>query len=558
MRQTGTPVSATGRAEQSEASKLILLLLLTCAWLLPGLVGHDPWKPRDAVTFGVVHHMLISGDWLVPAIAGETTFEHGPFYYWVAALLARLLAGWLPLHDAARLASGLFVAASFLALGYAGRLLMGPGLGRPTVVVLLGCVGLITNGHEMQPDTAVLAGYALALAGFALLAQGRLSGGVLLGQGLGMAFLASGPTPVVVLGLTALLLPFFPQWRSRTYGRGLVLAGFASLPWLAIWPALIARRAPEWLHRFWQESGRGLIEFSFGHFPGQLAYYAELLTWFAWPALPLAVWTLLGYRRKLLVEPRYQLPLVFFGVVLGVLSGMPQRSDTLALPLLLPLALLAAAGIDTLRRGAANALGWFGIMGFGAAALFLWVAWLALMTGVPARFASHLLELVPGYVPRFSWTPFLVALLLTFFWLLPLRRSFRSGRRAAVNWAAGITLFWGLLATLWLPWLDHGRSYARPFLDLKAHLPAHYTCIAGAGLSDAHRALLYYYAGLRVRRVEDFEGMECDLFLLQWNPRTPETRPGPGWVRLWEGGRPGEKRERFRLLRFEGGINERS
>lgn len=542
---------APAQAEQTEASKLVLLLLLACAWLIPGLVGHDPWKPRDAATFGVVHHMLTSGDWLVPAIAGEVTLEHGPLYYWVAAVLARLLGGWLPVHDAARLASGLFVAGTFLALGYAGRVLMGPGLGRPTVVVLLGCVGLLTNGHEMQADTALLAGYALALAGFALLARGRLSGGLALGQGMGVAFLASGPVPLVVLGLTALLLLAFPQWRGRSWGRGLALALLSSLPWLVIWPALLARRAPELLERFWQESAHGLLHVSLDPFLPQLAWYGELLTWFAWPALPLAVWTLWGYRRRLFTEPRYQLPLVFFAVLLLLLAGMPQRSDTLALPLLLPLALLAAAGIDTLRRGAANALGWFGIMGFGAAALFLWVAWFAIMTGVPARFSTHLLELAPGYVPRFAWLPFLVAVCLTLFWVLPLRRSFRSGRRAAVNWAAGITLFWGLLATLWLPWLDHGRSYARLFADLKAHVPAGHTCIAGAGLSPAHRALLDYHAGLRTRSVEDFEGIECDLFLLQWNPRTPETRPGPGWVTLWEGSRPGEKRERFRLLRFD-------
>jgi hypothetical protein len=39
--------------------------------------------------------------------------------------------------------------------------------------------------------------------------------------------------------------------------------------------------------------------------------------------------------------------------------------------------------------------------------------------------------------------------------------------------------------------------------------------------------------------------------VLQWNPRDPDDRPGPGWNTLWEGGRPGDKKERFRLLAFD-------
>ena len=29
--------------------------LLCLAWLLPGLIAHDPWKPDEAYTFGVVY-----------------------------------------------------------------------------------------------------------------------------------------------------------------------------------------------------------------------------------------------------------------------------------------------------------------------------------------------------------------------------------------------------------------------------------------------------------------------------------------------------------------------
>ena len=42
-----------------------LFLVVCFAWLLPGLVGHDPWKADEAVSFGTVVDMLRSGDWVL-------------------------------------------------------------------------------------------------------------------------------------------------------------------------------------------------------------------------------------------------------------------------------------------------------------------------------------------------------------------------------------------------------------------------------------------------------------------------------------------------------------
>src|SRR5205085_3028134 len=84
-----------------------LFLLVCAAWLLPGLVGHDPWKYDEAVAFGVVSEMLRSGDWLSFRIAGEVFADRAPLFMWVSALFAKALGGILAVHDAARLASGL-------------------------------------------------------------------------------------------------------------------------------------------------------------------------------------------------------------------------------------------------------------------------------------------------------------------------------------------------------------------------------------------------------------------------------------------------------------------
>ena len=82
--------------------KTALFLLVRIAWLIPGLVGHDPWKYDEAVVFGIVNEMLRSGDWLTFRLAGEPYFDKAPLFLWVSAACARLFGGMLSPPDAAR------------------------------------------------------------------------------------------------------------------------------------------------------------------------------------------------------------------------------------------------------------------------------------------------------------------------------------------------------------------------------------------------------------------------------------------------------------------------
>ena len=51
--------------------KTTLFLVVCITWLLPGLVGHDPWKYDEAVVFGVVSDILRNGDWISFRIAAR-------------------------------------------------------------------------------------------------------------------------------------------------------------------------------------------------------------------------------------------------------------------------------------------------------------------------------------------------------------------------------------------------------------------------------------------------------------------------------------------------------
>ena len=102
-------------------TKALFLGMLCAVWLLTGLIGHDPWKPDEAYSFGLVYHILKNGDWLVPTLAGDVFLERPPLYYWTAAIFAKMFSPVLPLHDGARLATGFYMGLTLLLTGLTGR-----------------------------------------------------------------------------------------------------------------------------------------------------------------------------------------------------------------------------------------------------------------------------------------------------------------------------------------------------------------------------------------------------------------------------------------------------
>src|SRR5690606_2455043 len=124
------------------------LALLAALFVLPGLAGHDLWKPQDAVTLGIVHGMAQGGDLLVPRVAGLPSMEDPPLFHWIALAVGQAFDAFLEFPAAARLASGALVLASFALLYVAAR-----GWNREeeqwrtmaaaAVLLLLGSVGLM-------------------------------------------------------------------------------------------------------------------------------------------------------------------------------------------------------------------------------------------------------------------------------------------------------------------------------------------------------------------------------------------------------------------------------
>jgi len=540
--------SATGQGAAQPPIALLWIWVLAAAWILPGLIGHDPWKPDEAYTFGLVYDLLQRGDWVVPMLAQEPFIEKPPLFYLSAAAIASIFSALLPLHDAARLTTGLYMALTFAFIAGAARELYGTYHGRLTVLMLMGCVGIVIRSHQLITDMSLLTGFAAGFYGFALALRRPARGGFWLGIGIGIGFMSKGLLAPGVFGIVAALLPLYPAWRNRGYLLCLAVAALACAPWLLIWPLALYDRSPalfdEWL---WVNNfGRFLGANEFGP-SADTAHYLRILPWYALPALPLAAWTLWRARLRDMLAPPLALPLTGFVVILVVLSLSADARELYALPLMLPLALLAAPATDTLRRGTANLMYWFSVMGGGVFVIVAWFYWTALELAIPPKLHVHLHTMQPGYEPGFKWLPFTLAALYTAGWIVLLLRLKKSRERPVIAWAASMTMVWGLLAILFVGWVDAGKSYRSMIADMQKALPPKYQCIASQNLGEPQRAMLHYFANIITFRLDNPERQrDCDLMLVHGVASEEYVPLGP-WEKIWEGARPGDNVERYRL-----------
>jgi 4-amino-4-deoxy-L-arabinose transferase-like glycosyltransferase len=523
-----------------------LFVVVCLAWLLPGLFGHDPWKVDEAVAFGVVSDMLRSGDWVQFRIAGEPYLDKAPLFLWTAAAFAKALGGLIPLHDAARLATGLYVGLTLGLLSLASLELMGERAIRMCVLLFIGCLGLLIRAHEMTTDIAGLAGSALSLYGLALAPRRAAVGGVLAGLGIGMAFLGDGFLPLAMgLALLAVLPLASPLWRTRGYALTAGIAIASAAPVVALWPLALSNH-PLALAAWLENAAEMYAALSLGGFG--LVYYARILPWYAWPAWPLAAWTLWRARRTLAQRRDLLLPLLAFVAFFVTISVFGDSREVNAMPLLLPLALLGVAELESVPRGAASALDWFGMMTFLLLAALIWIGWAAAMTGSPEFAHAWLQKEVPGFTYRFSFIAFAFAAALTLIWLVVVARSLRSTRRAVVNWTAGITMVWMLVMTLGVPLVDQARSYRALSARIVESMPPDFTCVARRNVGDAQRALLDYFVNLSTIREDNPASSRCRALLVQATLGRP-VAAGPEWTEAWRGSRPGDRNELFVLYK---------
>lgn len=511
----------------------LVLVLLAVAYVLPGLLGRQPWRNADLSAFGVMLDMAQGGPWLQPQQLGQPAEVTAWLPYWLGALAIKALP-FIPADVAVRIPFGLLLALALSSTWYAmyhlARLPAAQpvsfafgGEARPvdyaraladgSLLALIASLGLAWLSHESTPDTAQLAFTALLLYACARLASEHARWHVFsaLVWWLGTVGLALSGAPWLGLALGG-------GWLVWTAASGqLAQTGQQQRWWvwafcatgtlvaaLLAWELDLPRRLDNWT----------TLDAWLSYDPWRS--YGRLLLWFTWPAGLLALWTVWGWRRRL-GSPHVLLPLWF--VLVGALSSWLMGASDRALLMALPgLACLAALALPTLRRSVTALIDWFALLFFTGCAIIIWVIWVAMQTGTPAKPAANVAKLAPNFEPSFSMALWLPAFVATLAWIGLL--VWRIGRHKPALWkslvlsAAGSTLCWLLLMTLWLPLLNHGMGQEPISRRIASLVPAD-SCVLVHGLSHAQIAGLRYHGQLSLQKARPGVASSCRALVVE-------------------------------------------
>ncbi len=533
----------------------LALLLLCAAYVLPGLFGRDPWRNADITAFGYMLSLAEGrSPWFAPALGGIPA-DAALLPYWLGAAFVKLLSPWLDAALAARLPFGMLLALTLSLVWYSTFHLARTEAAQPVafafggeaepvdyaraiadaaVLALIASLGLLQLGHETTPELAQLFAaslfmWAMAAAPYrAWRARGAAIAGLVLMAGSGAPFMA------LAAGVAGTLV--------------CARSGYAQVRRLAPWVALATLAAV--LLATWQ--GVWVWRVSARFEPQLLLQVGRLWLWFLWPAWLLALWTLWRWRRHL-QHRHVSVPLVTALVALACSLGMggSDRALLLALP---GLAVLAAFALPTLNRSATAGIDWFSMILFTLCAGALWVIYVSVQTGVPAKPAANIARLAPGFTPQFSWLSLGLALAATAGWIGLVR--WRTGRHREALWkslvlpAGGVALCWLLLMTLGLPILDYARSN-RPLVQrIARHVPAG-QCIAAPGQAPALVAALEFFGPYEVDARRGAAQTHCH-YLVRVAP-VAQAGPDPkGWTRIARERRPTDRNNLISIYRRDG------
>ena len=525
----------------------VALWLLCAAYVLPGVFGRDPWKNADLIAFGPMLAMAEGRtSWLHPTLGG-VPIDAAPLPHWLGAAAIALTSPWLDPSLVVRLPFALLLTLTLVALWYACFALARTDAAQPlpfafggeagsvdyaraiadaSILALIATLGLLQLGHEITPELAQLAAvatvqWALAVAPFH---HERARVGIVLAL---PAMACSGaPTMAVVLGAAGVAICARSTYAPvRRFGWWIV--GATALA------AVAAAALDQWTWRVTPPAG--VI---------QTWHVLRMWLWFLWPSWLLALWALWQWRHYL-ARRHVAVPLsvLLTALLASVVMGGSDRALMLGVP---GVAVLAAFALPTLNRSTSSAIDWFSVFFFTVLALFVWVIYLAMQTGVPAKPAANVARLAPGFKSHFALLPLIVAIAATLAWLWLVR--WRTARHRAALWrslvlpAGGVVLAWNLGMTLWLQPLDYARSYRAHVALLSKHIPPD-VCITAPGLPRPLTAALEYHGRWRVEaRLDVPPGSECPVWVKAGTISDPPTAP-PGWQTIAIERRPTDKDE---------------
>jgi 4-amino-4-deoxy-L-arabinose transferase-like glycosyltransferase len=299
-----------------------------------GLIGPD--EPRYAA---IAREMAHSGDWITPRLWGQPWFEKPALLYWMSGAAFRLGLG--P-ELAPRLPVALLSIAFLGFFWWIVRREFGCGAASLATIVLgtsAAWIGFSQVGVTDLPLTAAFS--AAMLLALPWIAKREVRMLPAASAALGLAVLAKGFLPLALAAPLALRIRWF-----RDLLRPTVVVPFlvVALPWYTL---CYLRNGAVFLHDF-------IVVHHLERFT-QTGLQHVQPWWFYVPRLPalLLPWTplLLAVRpRAAWSEPRQRFLLAWFAFGLVFFSASTNKLPGYLLPLLPPLAILMALGLERSRR----------------------------------------------------------------------------------------------------------------------------------------------------------------------------------------------------------------
>ncbi len=544
-------IAHTPTDRQKAPLKALGLFALMGFWLFSGIVGRDPWKPDEPTYVGILHALSTGsgeGFWRAQvvdvAMPGELIFVH-----WLSLPLVWLTSTalpWLQLHEAARLVSVLWTALGIAAIAFSCRIWSGGHISYLAAILAIGCLGLYDRAHSYLPEIVLFAAVALAIHATAWLPDRAGWASLLLALAMLLAAMARGALGLLLILAPILVLMFAPvisAYRAALL-RALIFA--AVLVGVLAW-GLSQANPQAWAD--YLNEGAGLQWGRSSRFAPW--FYLTTLLWFAWPVWPVAIWLLSlrgrgfygGWQRAEVVVPT-----VFAASGLSVLMLASEGRTALLLAILPPLIILAAFGVDTLKRTWYALIDWFGILVLGLTALAAVVVSSAIYLQWPPFIAQWMSRYVPGYTAPMPWGGYGVALLAFLIWIVLIHPAQQHSRRAFINWAGCVTFLWIVVQALLLAPADYISSYRQSFQKLVELVPPQ-ACIEALDWPPGALAMLAYHTQADVRTLPAGKPATCPyVIVLRSKDRSPASAD-PAWMKLGEITRPGDNSERFTLYR---------
>jgi 4-amino-4-deoxy-L-arabinose transferase-like glycosyltransferase len=527
--------------------KAVTLLALIGFWLFSGITGRDPWKPDELTYVGILQHVAQGRDlvWW-PRVGGSVVPGELALIHWATLPVAWLTSAWLELHEAARLATILWTASAIAALATATRHWSGGHISWLTAVLVIGCLGLYDRAHSYLPDVALFAAIAWAIAGSALLPDRSRIGVALITGAIVVAAAARGLHGflLVVVPLAVLMAAPVLSAHRASLVRSLLLGASVCgvLAW-GLWQA-----DPAAFQQFLADGAgiqRGGRE--------RLApfFYGTTLLWFAWPVWPVAVWLVVlrgrgfygGWQRAEVIVPA-----VFFLCGFVLLCVTSDAKAAFLLSLLPPLVVLAAFGVDTIKRTWYGLIDWFGILVLGLTALVTVLVSSALYLKWPPNLAQWMTRYVPNFQDAPPWMGYAVALIAFVIWLALIQPAQQHARRAFINWAGCVTFLWVVVQALLIRPADYISSYRATFERLLGEVPVN-ACVSALAVPSGQTAMLAYHGARPIRSAATAATVDCPFVVVLRDRGGPEPTIDRRWQMLASAARPGDNSERYTLYR---------